>query len=86
MFQVPGCADLWPSIMVTSHRICVLQSQETPWFHVFRFFSPHCDSETILMLYKSQVLPMLDDACVVRDKRDKLLLESLLNTLHLKLL
>jgi len=46
---------------------------------MYRFFSPHCDSETILMLYKSQVLPILDYACVVWDphlKKDKLLLES----------
>jgi len=46
---------------------------------MYRFFSPHCDSETILMLYKSQVLPILDYACVVWDphfEKDKLLLES----------
>jgi len=39
MFQVPGCVDLWRSIMVTSHWICVLQSQETTWLHVQVFLS-----------------------------------------------
>jgi len=29
--------------------------------------SLHCDSETILMLYKYQVIPILDYACMVWD-------------------
>jgi len=55
---------------------------------MYRFFSPHCDSGTILMLYKSQVLPILDYACVAWDPHFKKTsyFWSLFNTLHLKLL
>ena len=41
--------------------------------------TPYCDPPTIISLYKSQVLPLLDYALVVWDphlKKDKLLLES----------
>ena len=44
-----------------------------------RTFAPYCDPPTIISLYKSQVLPLLDYASVVWDphlKKDKLLLES----------
>ena len=47
--------------------------------YMFRTFSPHCDQVSIIALYKSQVLPILDFACVVWDphlKKDQLLLES----------
>ena len=46
---------------------------------IYRFFPPHCDAGTILALYKSHVLPMLDYACIVWDphlRKDQLLLES----------
>ena len=46
----------------------------------------HCDSDTILMLYKPQVLPILDYACVLWDPHLKKDNWSLFNTLHLKLL
>ena len=47
--------------------------------YMFRTFSPHCDQASIIALYKSQVLPILEYACVVWDphlKKDQLLLES----------
>ena len=47
--------------------------------YMYRTFAPYCDSHTIISLYKSQVLPLLDYASVVWDphlKKDKLLLES----------
>ena len=34
---------------------------------IFRTFSPHCDPAAVLSLYKSQVLPVLEYACVVWD-------------------
>jgi len=34
---------------------------------MFRTFSPFCKSETFITLYKSQVLPIVDYACVVWD-------------------
>ena len=46
---------------------------------MFRTFSPFCKPETIITLYKSQVLPIVDYACVVWDphlKKDQYLLES----------
>ena len=46
---------------------------------MFRTFSPHCNQASIIALYKCQVLPILEYACVVWDphlKRDQLLLES----------
>ena len=46
---------------------------------IFRTFSPHCDPAAVLSLYKSQVLPVLEYACVVWDphlKKDQLLLEA----------
>ena len=46
---------------------------------MFRTFSPFCKPEAIITLYKSQVLPVVDYACVVWDphlKRDQYLLES----------
>ena len=45
----------------------------------FRTFSPFCKSETIVTLYKLQVLPIVDYTCVVWDphsKKDQHLLES----------
>ena len=47
--------------------------------YVHRTFAPYCDPPTIISLYKSQVLPLLDYTSVVWDphlKKDKLLLES----------
>ena len=47
--------------------------------YMYRTFSPYCNSNTIISLYKSQVLPILDYASVVWDphlKKDKLLLDS----------
>ena len=47
--------------------------------YMFRTFSPHCNQASIIALYKCQVLPILEYACVVWDphlKRDQLLLES----------
>jgi len=47
--------------------------------HMFRTFSPHCNQDSIIALYKCQVLPILEYACAVWDphlKRDQLLLES----------
>ena len=46
---------------------------------IYRFFSPHCDANTILSLYKAHVLPILDYASVVWDphlKKDQQLLDS----------
>ena len=46
---------------------------------IYRFFSPHCDTNTILSLYKAHVLPILDYASVVWDphlKKDQQLLDS----------
>ena len=46
---------------------------------MFRTFSPHCNQDSIIALYKCQVLPILEYACVVWDphlKRDQQLLES----------
>jgi len=46
---------------------------------MYRTFSPHCNQDSIFALYKCQVLPILEYACVVWDphlKRDQLLLES----------
>ena len=47
--------------------------------YMFRTFSPHCNQDSIIALYKCQVLPILEYACVLWDphlKRDQLLLES----------
>ena len=47
--------------------------------YMYRTFAPHCESDTIISLYKSQVLPILDYASVVWEphlKKDKLLLEA----------
>ena len=47
--------------------------------YMFRTFSPHCNQASIIALYKCQVLPISEYACVVWDphlKRDQLLLES----------
>ena len=47
--------------------------------YMFRTFSPHCNQDSIIALYKCQVLPILEYACVVWDphlKRDQQLLES----------
>ena len=46
---------------------------------MFGTFSPFCKPETIITLYKSQVLPIIDYACVVWDphlKKDQCLLGS----------
>ena len=46
---------------------------------IYRFFSPHCDANTILTLYRAHVLPILDYASVVWDphlKKDQQLLDS----------
>ena len=46
---------------------------------MFRTFSPHCNQDSIIALYKCQVLPILEYACVVCDlhlKKDQQLLES----------
>ena len=46
---------------------------------IFRTFSPHCSPETIITLYKAQVLPILDYACIVWDphlKKDCLQIEN----------
>ena len=45
----------------------------------YGFFSPHCDDNTILTLYRALVLPILDYASVVWDphlKKDQQLLDS----------
>ena len=47
--------------------------------YTFRTFSPYCDQASIIAIYKSQVLPVLEYACAVWDphlKKDQLLLES----------
>ena len=47
--------------------------------YIFRTFSPHCSPDSILHIYKTQVLPILDYACTVWDphhKKDQLLLEK----------
>ena len=47
--------------------------------YIFRTFSPCCEPEAVLSLYKSQVLPVLEYACVVWNphlKKDQLLLQS----------
>ena len=47
--------------------------------YMFRTFSPHCNQDLIIALYKCQVLPILEYACIVWDphlKKDQLLLES----------
>ena len=47
--------------------------------YIFRTFSPHCSPDSILHIYKTQVLPILDYACIVWDphhKKDQLLLEK----------
>ena len=47
--------------------------------YMFRTLSPHCDQASIISLYKSLILPILEYACVVWDphlKQDQLLLES----------
>ena len=47
--------------------------------YIYRAFSPHCFPESILPLYKTQVLPILEYGCVIWDphlKKDKKLLES----------
>ena len=57
--------------------VCCRARQQL-WF-IYRFFPLHCDAGTILALYKSHVLPMLDYACIVWDphlRKDQLLLES----------
>ena len=46
---------------------------------IYCFFSPHCDANTILTLYRAHVLPILDYASVVWDphlKKDQQLLDS----------
>ena len=46
---------------------------------IYRFFSPHCDTNTILTLYRAHILPILDYASVVWDphlKKDQQLLDS----------
>ena len=48
--------------------------------YMYRTFAPYCEPDTIISLYKSQVLPTLDHASVVWEphvKKDKLLLEAL---------
>ena len=47
--------------------------------YMYRTFSPYCEPSVLLSLYKSQVLPILDYACVVWDphlKKDQFLLDS----------
>ena len=47
--------------------------------YMYRTFSPFCELSVLLSLYKSQVVPILDYACVVWDphlKKDRLLLDS----------
>ena len=47
--------------------------------YMYRTFAPYCEPDTIISLYKSQVLPILDYASVVWEphlKKDKLLLEA----------
>jgi len=47
--------------------------------YMFRTFSPHCNQDSIIALYKCQVLPIMEYACVVWDphlKKDQLLLKS----------
>ena len=47
---------------------------------LYRTFSSHYDAATTIKLYKSQVVPILDYACVVWDphfKKDKEALESI---------
>ena len=47
--------------------------------YMFRTLSPHCDQASIISLYKSLILPILEYACVVWNphlKQDQLLLES----------
>ena len=36
-----------------------------PLGYIFRTFSPHCSPGSILHIYKTQVLPILDYACIV---------------------
>ena len=46
---------------------------------IFRTFSPFCSSDAIITLYKAQVLPILDYACIVWDphlKKDSSLIEN----------
>ena len=47
--------------------------------YIFRTFSPHCSPDSILYIYKTQVLPILEYACIIWDphhKKDQLLLEK----------
>ena len=47
--------------------------------YIYHTFSPYCSPESILHLYKTQVLPILEYGCVIWDphfKKDKKLLES----------
>ena len=47
--------------------------------YMYRMFTPYCEPDTIISLYKSQVLPILDFASVVWEphlKKDKILLEA----------
>ena len=47
--------------------------------YMYRTFAPYCELDTIISLYKSQVLPILDYASVIWEphlKKAKLLLEA----------
>ena len=46
---------------------------------IYRTFSPHCSPESILHLYKTQVMPILEYGCIIWDphfNKDKILLEN----------
>ena len=78
-FQISRHLAIGRPHMVQTHWKCLLQSTKTSWIYIYRTFSPHCSPEFILHLYKSQVLPILEDGCVIWDphfKKDKKLLES----------
>ena len=56
--------------------------------YIFRTFSPHCSPDSILHIYKTQVLPILNYACIVWDphhKKDQLYFLRKSNCLLLEL-
>ena len=75
--------DLTWSIHIES--VCCKAQRLLGYMHCT--FSPHCSPESILHLYKTQVLPILEYGCVIWDphlKKDKILLENVQHFAQLK--
>ena len=63
--------------MVKAYTVCYKARRLLGY--MFRTFSPHCSPDSIIRLYKAQVLPILEYGSVVWDshfKKDQILLEN----------